>query len=136
MCGVAFVILACSCRLRKLDPEEEDDPFNNYEVQSEAKLESFPHTGPHRLSLDSATFMGSGRDRTTWSFSAGMSSSRHLVPCLGSVLGEWFWVDFKRFYLFIFREGEGRKRGRETPMCERNIDQLPLAPGPQPRCVP
>ncbi|XP_053783743.1 calcineurin-binding protein cabin-1 isoform X4 [Desmodus rotundus] len=46
-------------RLRKLDPEEEDDPFNNYEVQSEAKLESFPHTGPHRLSLDSATFMGS-----------------------------------------------------------------------------
>ncbi|XP_058512472.1 calcineurin-binding protein cabin-1 isoform X1 [Ochotona princeps] len=46
-------------RLRKLDPEEEDDPFNNYEVQSEAKLESFPSVGPHRMSFDSATFMES-----------------------------------------------------------------------------
>nr|XP_019565887.1 PREDICTED: calcineurin-binding protein cabin-1 [Rhinolophus sinicus] len=46
-------------RLRKLDPEEEDDPFNNYEVQSEAKLESYPSIGPHRLSFDSATFMES-----------------------------------------------------------------------------
>lgn len=51
-----------SCRLRKLDPEEEDDPFNNYEVQSEAKLESFSNVGPHRLSFDSATFMESGRN--------------------------------------------------------------------------
>ncbi|XP_047417574.1 calcineurin-binding protein cabin-1 isoform X1 [Sciurus carolinensis] len=46
-------------RLRKLDPEEEDDPFNNYEVQSETKLESFSSMGPHRLSFDSATFMES-----------------------------------------------------------------------------
>ncbi|XP_054974664.1 calcineurin-binding protein cabin-1 isoform X2 [Sorex araneus] len=46
-------------RLRKLDPEEEEDPFNNYEVQSEAKLESFPSIGSHRLSFDSATFMES-----------------------------------------------------------------------------
>ncbi|CAK7314475.1 Calcineurin-binding protein cabin-1 [Vulpes lagopus] len=46
-------------RLRKLDPEEEDDPFNTYEVQSEAKLQSFPSIGPHRLSYDSATFMES-----------------------------------------------------------------------------
>ncbi|XP_037014616.2 calcineurin-binding protein cabin-1 isoform X2 [Artibeus jamaicensis] len=46
-------------RLRKLDPEEEDDPFSSYEVQSEAKLESFPNLGPHRLSFDSATFMES-----------------------------------------------------------------------------
>uniref|UniRef100_A0A2K5JMP6 Calcineurin-binding protein cabin-1 n=1 Tax=Colobus angolensis palliatus TaxID=336983 RepID=A0A2K5JMP6_COLAP len=46
-------------RLRKLDPEEEDDSFNNYEVQSEAKLENFPSIGPHRLSFDSATFMES-----------------------------------------------------------------------------
>ncbi|XP_043413809.1 calcineurin-binding protein cabin-1 isoform X1 [Prionailurus bengalensis] len=46
-------------RLRKLDPEEEDDPFNTYEVQSEAKLQSFPNIGPHRLSFDSATFMES-----------------------------------------------------------------------------
>ncbi|XP_034497898.1 calcineurin-binding protein cabin-1 isoform X2 [Ailuropoda melanoleuca] len=46
-------------RLRKLDPEEEDDPFNTYEVQSEAKLQSFPNIGPHRLSYDSATFMES-----------------------------------------------------------------------------
>lgn len=49
------------CRLRKLDPEEEDDPFSNYEVPSEAKLENFPSVGPHRLSFDSATFMESGR---------------------------------------------------------------------------
>uniref|UniRef100_A0A8C3W1J3 Calcineurin binding protein 1 n=1 Tax=Catagonus wagneri TaxID=51154 RepID=A0A8C3W1J3_9CETA len=48
-------------RLRKLDPEEEDDPFNTYEVPSEAKLESFPSVGPHRLSFDSATFMESER---------------------------------------------------------------------------
>ncbi|XP_012604714.1 calcineurin-binding protein cabin-1 isoform X1 [Microcebus murinus] len=46
-------------RLRKLDAEEEDDTFNNYEVQSEAKLESFPSIGPHRMSFDSATFMES-----------------------------------------------------------------------------
>ncbi|XP_045675715.1 LOW QUALITY PROTEIN: calcineurin-binding protein cabin-1 [Phyllostomus hastatus] len=46
-------------RLRKLDPEDEDDPFNGYEVQSEAKLESFPNLGSHRLSFDSATFMES-----------------------------------------------------------------------------
>lgn len=46
-------------RLRKLDPEEEDDPFNSYEVPPEAKLESFPSTGAHRLSSDSATFMES-----------------------------------------------------------------------------
>nr|XP_036849105.1 calcineurin-binding protein cabin-1 isoform X2 [Manis javanica] len=48
-------------RLRKLDPEEDDDPFSNYEVQSEAKLQSFPSIGPHRLSFDSATFMESER---------------------------------------------------------------------------
>lgn len=59
---MAFVILACSHRLRKLDPEEEDDPFNNYEVQAEAKLESCSSAGPHRLSFDSATFMESGRN--------------------------------------------------------------------------
>ena len=47
----------------------------------------------------------------------------------------------KRFYLFIFREKGGRKRGRETAMWERNIDWLPPAcpnqgPGLQPRHVP
>uniref|UniRef100_A0A452HDG2 Calcineurin-binding protein cabin-1 n=1 Tax=Gopherus agassizii TaxID=38772 RepID=A0A452HDG2_9SAUR len=46
-------------RLRKLDPEEEDDPFNNYEVQSEIKQENFQHIGPHRLSFASTTFMES-----------------------------------------------------------------------------
>uniref|UniRef100_A0A8C6ZEP1 Calcineurin-binding protein cabin-1 n=1 Tax=Nothoprocta perdicaria TaxID=30464 RepID=A0A8C6ZEP1_NOTPE len=46
-------------RLRKLDPEEEEDPFNNYEVQSEIKEENFQHVGPHRLSFDSTTFMES-----------------------------------------------------------------------------
>ena len=34
---------------------------------------------------------------------------------------------FLRFYLFIFREGKG---GRETLMCQRYIDRLPL-PRPQ-----
>ena len=43
--------------------------------------------------------------------------------------------------LFIFREREGRERGRETSMCERHMDRLPptgpqLGPGPQPRHVP
>uniref|UniRef100_K7G598 Calcineurin binding protein 1 n=1 Tax=Pelodiscus sinensis TaxID=13735 RepID=K7G598_PELSI len=46
-------------RLRKLDPEEEDDPFSNYEVQSEIKQENFQHIGPHRMSFDSTTFMES-----------------------------------------------------------------------------
>ncbi|XP_077043838.1 calcineurin-binding protein cabin-1 isoform X3 [Agelaius phoeniceus] len=46
-------------RLRKLDPEEEEDPFNNYEVQSEIKEENFQHLGPHRMSFDSTTFMES-----------------------------------------------------------------------------
>nr|KAF6275241.1 calcineurin binding protein 1 [Pipistrellus kuhlii] len=48
-------------RLRKLDPEEEDDPFHSYEVQAEAKLESCPSSGPQRLSLDAATFTESER---------------------------------------------------------------------------
>ena len=35
---------------------------------------------------------------------------------------------FQRFYLFIFRERKGgRKRGRETSVCERNIHWLLLA---------
>ena len=34
---------------------------------------------------------------------------------------------FLRFYLLIFRERGGRKRGRETSMCERYIDRLSLA---------
>uniref|UniRef100_A0A8B9IY50 Calcineurin-binding protein cabin-1 n=1 Tax=Amazona collaria TaxID=241587 RepID=A0A8B9IY50_9PSIT len=46
-------------RLRKLDPEEEEDTFNNYEVQSEIKEENFQHVGPHRMSFDSTTFMES-----------------------------------------------------------------------------
>ncbi|XP_037679390.1 calcineurin-binding protein cabin-1 [Choloepus didactylus] len=46
-------------RLRKLDPEEEDEAFSSYDVQAEARLESFPSLGPHRLPLDSATFMES-----------------------------------------------------------------------------
>ena len=38
---------------------------------------------------------------------------------------------FKKFYLFIFREGKGgRKRGRETSMWERNIDWLSLTCAP------
>ncbi|XP_031805040.1 calcineurin-binding protein cabin-1 [Sarcophilus harrisii] len=47
------------CRLRKLDPEEEDDPFGGYEVQSEVKPESFPSAGAPRLSFDSTTFVES-----------------------------------------------------------------------------
>ena len=47
------------------------------------------------------------------------------------------------FIYFLDRGGVGRKRGRETSMCERNINWLPLAfsptnwgLGPQPRYVP
>ncbi|XP_006901491.1 PREDICTED: calcineurin-binding protein cabin-1 [Elephantulus edwardii] len=48
-------------RLRKLDAEEEDGPFSNYEVQSDAKPDHCQSTGPLRLSFDSATFMESER---------------------------------------------------------------------------
>ncbi|XP_030074198.1 calcineurin-binding protein cabin-1 isoform X1 [Microcaecilia unicolor] len=46
-------------RLRKLDPEEDDDPFSNDEVQSEVKQEDFQHLGLHRMSFSSTTFMES-----------------------------------------------------------------------------
>ena len=44
---------------------------------------------------------------------------------------------FKRFYLFIFREGKGgRKRGRETPVCGC-LSRAPYwGPGLKPRHVP
>ena len=43
-----------------------------------------------------------------------------------------FFPFLKRFFKIYFeREGkEGRKRGRETSMCERNIDWLPLLCAP------
>lgn len=44
-------------RLRKLDFEEEDDFFNNYEVQLEVKLESFLSIGFYRLLFDLVIFM-------------------------------------------------------------------------------
>ena len=40
----AGVSLVCSCRLRKLDPEEEDDPFNSYEVPSNFKISLIDRT--------------------------------------------------------------------------------------------
>ena len=53
-----------------------------------------------------------------------------------------FLLEFRKFYiLFLFfllflREGKGgRRRGRETSMCERDMDQLPLA-RPQPGTKP
>ena len=43
-----------------------------------------------------------------------------------------FFLIFKNFiYSFLERERE-RKRGRETSMSERSIDQLPLEPGTEP----
>uniref|UniRef100_A0ACB8FZD5 Calcineurin-binding protein cabin-1 n=1 Tax=Sphaerodactylus townsendi TaxID=933632 RepID=A0ACB8FZD5_9SAUR len=39
-------------RLRKLDPEEEDGAFSNYEVQCEAKEENFLPAGSNRTSFD------------------------------------------------------------------------------------
>ena len=55
-----------------------------------------------------------------------------------------FYIFFSSiFYLFIFRErSKEGERGRETLMCERYIELLPLShttnwePGPQPRHVP
>ena len=42
------------------------------------------------------------------------------------MLGDKIKVCFKK--LFIFREiGEGREKERETSMCQRDINQLPLA---------
>ena len=47
-----------------------------------------------------------------------------------------FFVVVVRFYLLIFRhKGRERKRGRETSMCERNINWLPLS-CPQPGTWP
>ncbi|XP_063171973.1 calcineurin-binding protein cabin-1-like isoform X2 [Candoia aspera] len=46
-------------RLRKLDPEEGDGPFNHYEVQTAAKEENFQHLGSHRMSLDLTVCMES-----------------------------------------------------------------------------
>ncbi|XP_043924776.1 calcineurin-binding protein cabin-1 isoform X3 [Protopterus annectens] len=46
-------------RLTKLDPEEEEDVFRSYEVPSEVKPESMQHSGLHRTSFDSSTFMES-----------------------------------------------------------------------------
>ena len=52
------------------------------------------------------------------------------MSCLARIpLALEFYLYFKnQFYLFTFRErGKGeRKRGRETLMYERNINQLPL----------
>ena len=39
-------------------------------------------------------------------------------------LGFFFFKDF--IYLFLEKGKGGRKRGRETLMCERNTDWLPL----------
>ena len=58
---------------------------------------------------------------------------------LNETLIHFFW---KILFTYFQREGKGgRKRGRETSMCKRSIDQLPLAcpqpePGLQPRHVP
>uniref|UniRef100_H3AUV5 Calcineurin-binding protein cabin-1 n=1 Tax=Latimeria chalumnae TaxID=7897 RepID=H3AUV5_LATCH len=46
-------------RLKKLDPEDEDDAFGGYEIQSEVKQEDLQLLGPHRMSFDSTTFMES-----------------------------------------------------------------------------
>ena len=64
------------------------------------------------------------------------------VPCPRSTQLS-LWRQLKKNYFFTFlREGEGgRKRRRETAMCERYVDWLPLAhpqlgPGLHPRRVP
>ena len=46
------------------------------------------------------------------------------APGGGVMLGMPF---YKRFYLCIFKERGGRERGRETSMCKRHINCLPLA---------
>ena len=48
-----------------------------------------------------------------------------VIPLIYAFFGWFFFFFFEDFtYLFLGR-GEGRKRGRETLMCERNIDGLP-----------
>ena len=48
-----------------------------------------------------------------------------------------FWVLFLlRFYLFLERGREGKKRGRETSMCGCLSYTPYWGPGPQPRHVP
>ena len=44
--------------------------------------------------------------------------------------------NFKDFYLFIFREREGREKGRETSVCGCLLGAPYWGPGLQPRQVP
>ena len=40
----------------------------------------------------------------------------------------WMFLSLKKKIIFKERGREGEKRGRETSMCERYIDRLPLTP--------
>ena len=60
---------------------------------------------------------------------------KYLGDCTITIQTEFlilfFRVFFKRFYLFIFREGKGgRKRGRETSMCGCLLSTTPLGTWP------
>uniref|UniRef100_A0A4W3H7P8 Calcineurin-binding protein cabin-1 n=1 Tax=Callorhinchus milii TaxID=7868 RepID=A0A4W3H7P8_CALMI len=44
-------------RLKKADLEEDDEPFGNYDVQTELKKESHQLMGPYRMQFDSTAFI-------------------------------------------------------------------------------
>ena len=43
-----------------------------------------------------------------------------------SKMQKLFYLLFKRFYLFIFRERKGGRKREEPLTCERNINRFPL----------
>lgn len=56
-------------RLKKLDPEDEDEGLNSYEILSEVKQDSAQLVGSHCMSFDSTPFMESGRFSFTYTIS-------------------------------------------------------------------
>ncbi|XP_015221768.2 calcineurin-binding protein cabin-1 isoform X4 [Lepisosteus oculatus] len=48
-------------RLKKLDPEDDEESLSNYEIQSEVKQDSQLLTGSHSMSFDTTTFRESER---------------------------------------------------------------------------
>ncbi|XP_069071255.1 calcineurin-binding protein cabin-1 isoform X3 [Pleurodeles waltl] len=83
-------------RLRKQDPDEEDDLFSSYEGPSEMKPEDFTHIGPLRMSFDSTTFMESEKQDVHEFLLANMNNGgilelmmRYLKVISQKILVKW-----------------------------------------------
>ena len=57
-----------------------------------------------------------------------VSECEGLGPYCTSAFSTFFFLFFFKDFIYFQRQGNGgRKRGRETSMCEKNINWLPLA---------